>query len=69
MKTMMTEDESEFFEIQCPNCGEDVMIDFDTIDEENGIVCPHCHEEIILEFDCDCDCDDCDCDDCEDENE
>ena len=38
------------------------MIDFDKIDEENGIICPHCHEEIILEFDCDCDEEDCDCD-------
>ena len=43
------EDGSDYFEIECPNCGEDVMIDFDMIDDENSIVC---HEEIELEFDC-----------------
>ena len=45
------EDEDEFFEIECPNCGEDVLINFDDIEE--GIVCPHCEEEIELEFDTD----------------
>ena len=54
-------DGNDYFEIQCPNCGEDVMIDFDMIDDDNAIVCPNCHEEIELEFDCDCDDDDCDC--------
>ena len=48
-------DGNDYFEIQCPNCGEDVMIDFDMIDDDNAIVCPNCHEEIELEFDCDCD--------------
>lgn len=47
-------DADDYFEIQCPNCGEDVMIDFDMIDDENAIVCPNCHEEIELEFECDC---------------
>ncbi len=51
--------DSDFFEIECPNCHEDVMIDFDTIDDEGEIICPNCKEKIILEFDCDCDeCDD-----------
>ena len=54
-------DGNDYFEIQCPNCGEDVMIDFDMIDDDNAIVCPNCHEDIELEFDCDCDDDDCDC--------
>ena len=54
-------DGNDYFEIQCPNCGEDVMIDFDMIDDDNAIVCPNWHEEIELEFDCDCDDDDCDC--------
>ena len=54
-------DGNDYFEIQCPNCGEDVMIDFDMIDDDNAIVCPNCHEEIELEFDCNCDDDDCDC--------
>ena len=53
------DDDSDFFEIECPNCHEDVMVDFDTIDEQDRIVCPNCHKTIELEFDCDCDCDDC----------
>lgn len=48
-----------FFEIQCPNCNEDVMVDFETLDDDAPIVCPNCHQEIELEFDCDCGCDDC----------
>lgn len=52
-----------FFEIQCPNCNEDVMVDFDALDDDAPIICPNCHEEIELEFDCDCDCDDCHHDD------
>lgn len=52
-------DDNDYFEIQCPNCGEDVMIDFDMIDDDNAIVCPNCHEEIELEFECDCDDEDC----------
>ena len=43
--------DDDLFEIQCPNCGEDVMVDFDMLDSSNEIVCPNCHEEIELEFD------------------
>lgn len=52
------DDGDDYFEIQCPNCGEDVMVDFDMIDGDNAIVCPNCHEEIELELEFDCDCDD-----------
>ncbi len=47
--------DSDFFEIECPSCHEDVMIDFDTIDENDEIICPNCKEKITLEFECDCD--------------
>ena len=43
-------DDDDFFELECPNCGEDVLIDFDTLDGENDIVCPNCHKDITLEF-------------------
>ncbi len=46
----LEDDGSDYFEIECPNCGEDVMIDFDMIDDDSAIVCPNCHEEIELEF-------------------
>lgn len=55
-------DGGDYFEIQCPGCGEDVMIDFDMIDDDNAIICPNCHEEIELEFECGCDDENCDCD-------
>lgn len=54
-------DSMDYFEIQCPNCNDDVLIDYDMIDEENSIVCPNCKQEIELVFDCDCNDDDCDC--------
>lgn len=49
------DDDDGYFEIECPSCHEDVLVDFDLLDEEHGIVCPNCHQEIELEFDCDCD--------------
>lgn len=52
-------DGGDYFEIQCPGCGEDVMIDFDMIDDDNAIICPNCHEEIELEFECGCDDENC----------
>ena len=45
------EDDDEFFELECPNCGEDVLIDFDMLEDDKGIICPNCHEAITLEFD------------------
>lgn len=50
--------ENDYFEIQCPSCGEDVIVDFDMIDGDEPIICPNCHEEIELEIDFE---DDCDC--------
>ena len=47
------DDEDDLYEIECPHCHEDVMIEFDMIDEDNSIICPNCHEEIPLEFDFD----------------
>lgn len=47
------EDEDDLFEIMCPECGEDVVVDFEMLDEEGNIVCPNCHKEIELEFDMD----------------
>ena len=43
-------DEDGLFEIMCPECGEDIIVDFDMLDEENNIVCPNCHKEIDLDF-------------------
>ncbi|HOO25141.1 MAG TPA: hypothetical protein PKW24_00850 [Clostridiales bacterium] len=51
--------DEEFYEIDCPACGEVICID-EGIIEEGSINCPKCNE--LLEFDFDCDCLDC-CDD------
>lgn len=48
---MYDDEEDGLFEIMCPECGEDVVVDFDMLDDENNIVCPNCHQEIELEFD------------------
>ena len=45
------EDDDNLFEIMCPECGEDVVVDFDLLDDENSIVCPNCHRNIELKFD------------------
>ena len=51
------DDDTDFFEVECPKCGESVCFD-DSIDPEN-LTCPACGET----FDCTCDgeCELCDC--------
>lgn len=46
-------EDDDLFEIMCPECGEDIVVDFDMLDEENNIVCPNCNRDIELEFDVD----------------
>lgn len=60
-------DDDELYEIECPLCGEEIILDYDMLDEE-VIECPGCGEklELDVEFD-DCDCD-CDCGCCDDED-
>lgn len=43
-------DEQIFYEVKCPNCGEETTIDEDVL-ESGGISCPSCGEK--LEFDLD----------------
>ena len=56
------DDESDYYEIECPSCGEVVCFD-DSIDTDN-LVCPACGEKIDDVELCDGDCDSCD-KDCE----
>jgi len=65
------DDDMGHFEIQCPHCKEDVMIDFETLDMDRSIICPNCHGEIELDFEYECDCDDCnhEFDDDDDDND
>lgn len=56
------DDEEEYYDVECPSCGEVICVDGDILDE-GSINCPKCNE--LLEFEIDCDCDDC-CGDCDD---
>ena len=46
--------DDDYFEIECPSCGEVICID-ESILDEGAIECPACHENLEFEFD-DCDC-------------
>ena len=59
------EDDDELYEVECPSCGEEILLDDDMLDEE-FIECPNCGEKLELDIEFD-DCCDCDCCDCEDE--
>ncbi len=57
-------DDEELYEIECPLCGEEILLDDEMLDEEI-IECPGCGERLELDIDfdddCDCGCDGCDC--------
>ena len=56
------DDEDDFFEVECPNCQEPLVIDEDVL-EAGVIECPNCHSQFAVSDDCDCDDeDDCGCD-------
>ena len=58
-------DDEDFFEVDCPNCGESLVID-DEVLEAGVIDCPKCGQKFALDFEgeddeCGCGCD-CGCD-------
>ena len=52
-------DDTDYYEIECPSCGEVVCFD-DSLDTDE-LVCPACGEAIGDVELCDCDCESCDC--------
>ena len=56
-------EDDDVYEITCPNCGEEVYVDGETLENED-VYCPSCRQMIELDLpegcDCGCDCD-CDC--------
>ena len=52
------DDEEEYYDVECPSCGEVICVDRDIL-EEGSICCPKCNELLEFEVECDCDCDDC----------
>ena len=59
------EDDCEFFELECPSCGE--MICFDESLAGQDITCPACGEKITDIEICDGNCDECDDEECKSE--
>ncbi|MBP1736730.1 MAG: hypothetical protein H6Q60_611 [Oscillospiraceae bacterium] len=56
------EDEDEdFFEISCPNCNEELVIDEDIL-KAGEIQCPGCGQKFTLNFSDECGCGECGCD-------
>ena len=45
------EDDFEYYEIDCPTCGETICIDEDFFDGDDDIVCPKCGETIEIDVD------------------
>ena len=48
------EDEDDFFEAECPNCKEPLVIDEDVL-RAGVIECPSCHSQFAVSDECDCD--------------
>ena len=42
------DEDSEFFEVVCPSCGETIYFDEDMLDSEDGLICPCCNEPIEI---------------------
>lgn len=52
------DEDDDFFEVSCPNCEEDLVIDADVL-EAGFIQCPNCEEKFAIDLSdegCDCGC-------------
>lgn len=58
-------DDEDYYEVECPACGEVICIDEDILDD-GSIDCPACGETLEFDFDDCCGCEDC-CDEEEDD--
>lgn len=54
--------DEDFFEVECPNCKESLMIDEGVLDA-GYVQCPSCKEKFAIDLSDDCGCEDegCDC--------
>ena len=59
------EDDCEYFEMECPSCGEIVCFDESLVGQD--ITCPACGEKITDIEICDGNCDECDDEECKSE--
>ncbi len=42
--------DDDFIEVTCPQCGETICLDPDTIEVEDSIVCPNCNTDLEFDF-------------------
>ncbi|MBU5434199.1 CD1247 N-terminal domain-containing protein [Pseudoflavonifractor sp. MSJ-37] len=54
------DEDDDFFEVECPNCGEQLVIDEDVL-EAGTIQCPSCKQKFALDLSDECGDDDCGC--------
>ena len=54
-------DDEDYYELDCPNCGELICMDTE-LAKEGEVECPACGEKIEFDLEDDCDCCDCCCD-------
>ncbi len=47
----LDDENSDLFEIQCPECHEDFMVEYDELVDGGVIRCPHCEKRVELEID------------------
>ena len=44
-------DDLEYYELDCPSCGETICIDEDFFDGDDDLICPKCGETIEIDLD------------------
>lgn len=49
------DEEDDFFEVECPNCDEELVIDASVL-EAGVIQCPNCEERFAIDLSDECDC-------------
>ena len=46
----LCDDDFEYYELDCPSCGETICLDEDFFDTDEDIICPNCGESIDIEL-------------------
>ena len=47
------DDDVEYYELECPNCGDVICIDEDCFEGDDEIICPNCKKPIEIDFNAD----------------
>ena len=46
----LDDDDLEYYELECPSCGDIICIDEDCFEGDDEIVCPNCNKPIEIDF-------------------